>query len=188
MTAPDTLTLLISRHPLPEGWFEPIRQRLPALARVHLFFFDHGLFATGTDFSFLPPGERLHCAHSRRTLQAPTPAGRAGGLYDLGLLIRAGGWMVTLPRVIWPPSPPGPGPVRRVALHLEPPGPRQVEGLRLAAGLAGCDHQVTLLSAAPVPRGLDTDPYLEALHSLGARFAAPGDQPPVTAPEILLAL
>ncbi len=184
----STLTLLITRQLLAPGWFETIHKGLPNIERTHLFFLDHGTFLATADFSFLPPGKRIYCAHSLRTLNAPPPGTNVqrGGLFDLGTLLWESHTALSIPRTIWPHSSTQPlsddqkrNGSKHIFIPLETEGARQIEGLRLATGLAGCNHTVTFCAASPIPPQADTNPYLETLKALGARFVKSNQPKPV---------
>ncbi len=172
----DTLTLLITRQSLPGEWLRGIAALLATIDRLHLFFLDRGTFLASADFSVLPPGRRVYCEHGLRTLNAPPAAApvQRGGLFDLGGLLRESRYALSLPHMTpFPDHCRGqePGSPKKIIIPLARTGDRRLEGLRLATGLAGCDHAVTIITDPPVVRDADTLPYLQTLEALGARFS-----------------
>ncbi|MBF0584926.1 MAG: hypothetical protein HQL80_11940, partial [Magnetococcales bacterium] len=101
----DSLTILLSRKELPENWQESLFERIPRPAQLHLFCLAHATHLLSEDFSALPPGRRLYCAHSHRLMGAPQPAEgspfEAVGLALLGAMVRESQGTVSLPYSHW---------------------------------------------------------------------------------------
>ena len=174
----STLTLLLSRKELPKSWQNTLFQRLPQLDQVHLFLLEQATYLLGEDFSQLPAGKRVFCAHSHRLLQAPPPAKNsifaAGGLANLGEMVRLSHGTLSLPNSHWPRQRDEPS-VKNIGILLAQEPERLKEGIRLAAGLAGCNHEVTLYSpsinhAEVRKRFPEITPLLEALHTMKVPF------------------
>ncbi|MEO5362102.1 MAG: hypothetical protein H7838_00545 [Magnetococcus sp. DMHC-8] len=189
----NIFTLLLSRSELPAGWQETLLQRLPGPSRLHLFCLAGATRLVGDNFSRLPPGRRAYCAHSHHLLGAPQlPAGSpfvAGGLITLGGMVRDSHGIVTLPHACWPVEQGVPG-VKEMGILLGNEREMQKEAIRLATGLAGCHHAVTLYSPlAPAELRLllpETASLLEALLALGAEFKIiSSDDPPGNHPVLL---
>ncbi|MBF0213912.1 MAG: hypothetical protein HQM00_10185, partial [Magnetococcales bacterium] len=77
-----------------------------------------------------------------------------------------------LPALHWPAQPAPESRHKRIAILLDGTDETIVEAVRLGAGLAGCDHRITLCLPGggsmrfPEP----AMPYLDALNALGARI------------------
>ncbi|MBF0272340.1 MAG: hypothetical protein HQL98_09790 [Magnetococcales bacterium] len=173
---PPRITLIITRATLDTGWQERLRTRLGERWQTHLFFMHHGIHQVDQAHwrdRIQPHGTASFCAHGHGLAHGPTPAPgiQPGGLATLGRMIRDSDFTLTLPNLHWPPHP-QPLPHKRIAIRLEGAPDAIVEGIRLGAGLAGCDHRVTLYHDAPLthPFPDPARPYLEALIALGARI------------------
>lgn len=186
----STLTLLFSRGDLPKNWQKEFLPPFSPWDQVHLFLLDQATHMLRTDFSQLPSGKRVFCAHSHRLLGAQ-PATKeskfiAGGLANLGEMVRDSHGTISLPNTHWPTKKGKPG-VKSVGILLGNEPSRQKEAIRLAAGLAGCNHTVTLYT--PMRRTKlqacfpEMAPLLEALQALRATFktasisSLPGNHP-----------
>lgn len=173
----STLTLLLSRRNLPKNGEQTLFHPIPKPSQVHLFLMDQATHRLHEDFSQLPPGKRIFCAHRHRQLQAlPAPKEspfEAGGLANLGEMIRQSHWIASLPNSHWPRQK-GKCGVKSIGLLLGNEPSRQKESIRLATGLAGCNHSVTLYSAKTEAKLRlffpETAPLLDALNSMGAVF------------------
>ncbi|MBF0293830.1 MAG: hypothetical protein HQL96_01460 [Magnetococcales bacterium] len=181
------LTLIVTRATLPDpAWETAITNRLGATWRAQIFFLDQGVrqVADARWSTLQPGGERIYCAHDHAQHHGPPPAPGIlpGGLANLGRMIRESDYSLTLPKMHWPAQPGKQG-VKPVVILLaaDDPQNRLTEAARLAAGLAGCGHHVTLHS--PVTPGplfsLAAAPYLEALQALGGAIAPTSPEAPV---------
>ncbi len=181
-----TLTLLLSQRDLPAGWQEALVWPGHRLARVDLFCLAQATHLLHNDFSALPPGRRVFCAHTHRLQRALHPLDHspfeAGGLATLGGMVRDSHGTVSLPHSHWPREKGEPG-VKDIGIFLGDELDTLREAIRLATGLAGCNHAVTLYSAMePFELRMllpETAPLLNALAALGAEFKmiSPDDPP-----------
>ncbi|MBF0190827.1 MAG: hypothetical protein HQL99_06700 [Magnetococcales bacterium] len=192
--APLRITLIITRATLETGWQERLSARLGEHWQADLFFMHHGIHQVDQPHwrdLIRPHGTASYCAHGHTLAHGPTPAPeiQPGGLATLGRMIRDSDLALTLPALHWPTarlqpqSRPQSQPRKRIAIRLAGPDETLIEAIRLGAGLAGCDHHVTLwqpasLTAAPWPEAARS--YLEALNALGARILP---NPPSAFPE-----
>ncbi|MBF0460698.1 MAG: hypothetical protein HQL87_04805 [Magnetococcales bacterium] len=190
-----TLTLLLSRRELPAGWQAALWQQIPRPEQLHLFCLAQATHLLCEDFSFLPPGRRVYCAYSHRLLGAsPPPEGfpfEAGGLATLGALVRDSHGTISLPYCHWPGARGELG-LKSMGIFLGDELDAQKEAIRLATGMAGCDHAVTLYTPVE-PEALrmllpETDSLLEALMALGAAFKLVSPDTPVGKHAVLLQL
>lgn len=114
----------------------------------------------------------------------------AGGLANLGEMLRDSHWGISLPNSHWPIKKSEPG-VKNVGIFLGNHQKRQKEAIRLAAGLAGCNHMVTLYTPINYRKLLkkfpETAPLLEALQAMHATFKPllTTADPPVSHPVLL---
>ncbi|MBF0178460.1 MAG: hypothetical protein HQM03_00380 [Magnetococcales bacterium] len=172
------LTLIVTRATLPDTWEMVIVNRLGPEWRAQIFFLDQGIHHVAhPSWTTFRPGEaRIYCAHDHARHHGPPPAQGIlpGGLANLGRMIRESDFSLTIAQMHWPTQPGQPG-VKPIAILLNADDTPDLltEAARLAAGLAGCNHRVTLCS--PVTPGplfpLAAAPYLEALHALGGAIA-----------------
>ncbi|MBF0160741.1 MAG: hypothetical protein HQL88_00500 [Magnetococcales bacterium] len=181
-----TFTLLLSQKKLPESWCDTLFQQVPRPTQAHLFCLDQATHLLHADFAGLPPGERLYCAHGHRQLSAPEPPEHspfvASSLVNLGALIRASHATFSIPHSHWSGKTGTLG-VKNIGILLGALQDTQAESIRLATGLAACNHAVTLytpLSPAELRQQLpETATLLEALLALRAVFkTAPSDALP----------
>ncbi|MEO5341014.1 MAG: hypothetical protein H7837_10965 [Magnetococcus sp. MYC-9] len=190
-----TLTLLLSQRTLPPGWYERLMQGRPRPAQVNLFCLAQATHLLGTDFSSLSPGHRGYCAYSHRLLGAPPPGAdspfAAGNLLTLGGMVRHSHLTLSVPHSHWPVAMGEPG-VKKIGILLGDDPDTQRESIRLATGLAGCNHLVNLYSPLEMPelRMLlpETCSLLEALEAMKAEFTLMGTEPPPGTDELLLQL
>ncbi len=171
------LTLIFTQRTLPNGWQAAIDNHLQAPWHAHLFFLDQGVFLVdqieaNPQFS----GEKIYCAYGHSRLNAPQPNTEIlpGGLANLGGMIRASDYTLSLPACHWP-NQSGTTLHKQVAILLNDTPTSQLEAARLAAGLAGCSHKVTLyhpINRPPADFPLAATPYLEAIHALGGTITS----------------
>ena len=153
----------------PESCLDRIQARFSPPSVVHLYFLYQGTLLLNGDYAGLPPGKRIYCAHSHRQFQARPPVNPEilpGGLANLGEMIRASGVSGALPALHWPDRP-ARGVLKRIAIRLAPSGPDLTEGLRLATGLAACNHRIRLHPEGAITETPENRPYLMALRDLG---------------------
>ena len=168
-----SLTLLLSQKDLPKNWQTDLLQLRPLPDPLHIFLLDQATHLLGDDFSRLPPGQRFYCAHSHRQFYAPTPpkhtAFQAGSLFDLGQMIRQSHDTLSLPNRHGSRQNRSLG-VKHIAILLDEEPNRQKETLRLATGLAGCNHRIILYSplneCSLRSRFPDALPLLDALQAM----------------------
>ncbi|MBF0416423.1 MAG: hypothetical protein HQL78_07400 [Magnetococcales bacterium] len=140
--AMQSVTLVVTQSTLGEGDLLRLAPSLAKLDKVHLFFVHRGVGLVGNDFSCFPEGRRVYCAFDHARFSGPASSIQAGGLAVLGHLLHETDGVVTLPHGrVGAPKP------LAVCLDAEPE--LALEGLRLAVGLRGCDHDVTLLADNP---------------------------------------
>jgi hypothetical protein len=174
-------TLLISHHELPKKWLKKTLAQLPGKVDLQVFFVDSGTLLVGKKLAGQHFVNQVYCSYSHRILSGPKPlAGiNSGGLLNLGEMISQSEYTISIPRSI-PPVKPVRSRLKEIGLILDSDSRRGIDGLRVATGLAGCNHRLTLffphdgfpfISGAPQVPGM-ARPYLEALTSLGARFSA----------------
>ncbi|MBF0097773.1 MAG: hypothetical protein HQM04_12610 [Magnetococcales bacterium] len=171
-----TLTVIVSREESPAA--ELLLQSGAWRAQqVHVFCLGPGTHMLGEDYSVWPPGERVYCAHMHQKLAAPPPAAGspfvAAGLATLGRLIRDSQMTVTLSHPHWPPEP-APWGVKQIGILLGEEPDMQLEALRLATGLAGCNHHLTVYTPhEPLQlRALlpEAGPFFQVLAAMKAEF------------------
>ncbi|MBF0624831.1 MAG: hypothetical protein HQL82_08490 [Magnetococcales bacterium] len=183
-------TVLITRdHPLPR-WPTAIPPQLLG-ERVGLFFAGAGTRSALTLPEPPPPwshAPRVVCARAYQDCHGvpPAPPLEAAGLAALGGMIRASRCVLCLPLVCLSLVEAAPGPKDIAIRVLDPPAsPATLEALRLAVGLAGCGHRVTvyLKTAPPGNHWLAVlppaaAPFLELFDPLGISVAQdpPGDR------------
>jgi hypothetical protein len=172
-----TLTLIVSREGSPAAGLALLQSAFWQPEQVHLFCLGPGTRLVTEDFSAWPPGERVYCAHMHQKLAAPPPAVGspfvAAGLATLGRLIRDSQMTLTLAHPHWPPEPAQWG-VKQIGILLGEEPDMQLEALRLATGLAGCNHHITvhtphepLQLRALLP---EAGPFFQVLAALKAEF------------------
>ncbi|MBF0183906.1 MAG: hypothetical protein HQM06_05890 [Magnetococcales bacterium] len=141
------MTVILSQDHLPEDGAQRLCRQGEWPEQVDLFCLAAATRLLQADFSAWPPGERLFCAHNHQQLAAePPPPGSpfvAAGLASLGRLIRDSQVTLALPAARWPETVPTVG-VKDIAIILGEDRCMYFESLRLATGLAGCNHQVTV--------------------------------------------
>lgn len=191
------VTILLSDHNVPKKWLYKALRSLPENLQVQLFFVDSGTLLVGEKLEKYSLGDCVYCTYSHRILQGPPPiAGiAAGGLLDLGAMIGRSEYTISFPRTILPAKPVD-SPLKKIAVILDSDNERGVEGLRIATGLAGCNHRVdvfftidgfSVIDGVPdVPR--QAAPYIEFLTSLGTRFHAPPDSYEVSDYDVLISV
>ncbi|MBF0154229.1 MAG: hypothetical protein HQL64_10860 [Magnetococcales bacterium] len=181
------VTLVITRHEIPATTWAELANRLanqqPAARGVYLFFTGAGSALALTPLPW-PDAGRVVCAaaflQSQGVWPPALPGLTVGGLANLGRLVRESRLTISLPLVNWPTHPGEIGP-KRVAILLgdDLATPEAVESLRLAVGLAGCQHRVTLYRDQGFdgnPSSIDAlfppaaKPYLDFLPELGVTF------------------
>lgn len=156
-----TITLLITRADLPESSLIQLATRLGQESAVELFFVDAGLHWAESelwDRLFLVQ-RRMECVSSRKRLGLPPLAVDTevfgGGLLNLGEMVNHSDRIFTLPHCHWPiqTADHAPRRMKRLALILDHQAdpPIRTETLRIAVGLAGCNHRVTLLHTGDHP-------------------------------------
>lgn len=187
------LTLLCSQKDLPKNWQEDCLRRVSPPTQVHLFLLDQATHLLGEDFSWLPSGKRVFCAHSHRLIQAlPPPENttfEAGGLANLGEMVRHSHMVISFPNCHGPTQRGKPG-IKNIGVVLGQAWDTQKEAIRLAAGLAGCNHKVTLYTpitkAELRVRFPETTPLLEALEFMKVVFkTVPAEASMVDHPVVL---
>ncbi|WP_130471256.1 hypothetical protein [Candidatus Magnetaquicoccus inordinatus] len=172
-----TLTMILSRATLPEACSSMWQSQSWQASRVHLFCLGEATHLLQHDFSAWPPGERAYCAHMQQKLAAPAPPSAspfvAAGLATLGRLIRDSDLTLTLSHPCWPELVPGWG-IKKIAIDLGEEPSMQLEALRLATGLAGCNHHITVHSPhEPIQlRALlpEAGAFFEVLSAMKAEF------------------
>ena len=174
-----TATLLISSDELPKTWLEKVLELLPENVQVQLFFVNTGTRLVGEKLEKHPYGERKFCAHSHRQLNGPKPVAgiHSGGLINLGEMIAKSEYTVSIPHTIIPLRYAS-HKLKKIAIFLDSDIERGVEGFRVATGLAGCKHMVTMFCPGdifPITDGIPqvpdaAKPYLEMLPALGVKF------------------
>ncbi|MBF0369493.1 MAG: hypothetical protein HQL52_08565 [Magnetococcales bacterium] len=170
------VTLLITRDQLPEDTIEKAITGIPEPFsdefQINLFFLDRGVYLADNAFPHLDIRQKIACAHSRNRHHLPPFTGdhpaRDGGLANLGEMIGRSRFTLSLPNLHWP-SAPDDGRHKSILVLL--PDPLHLtEGLRLATGLAGCDHRLTIRHPEGISFPADGKIYQEALTALGSRF------------------
>ena len=190
-----TLTIILSRKDLPTDWYETLFQQVPQPTQLHLFCLAQATHLLHADFSALPPGQRMFCAHGHRLLSAPEPSEdspfTASSLVILGGMIRTSHATLSIPQNHWSGQMGELG-VKNIGILLGNDPDTQKEAIRLATGLAGCNHAVTVYTplAPPKLRRLlpETASLLEALTALQAEFKIISPDAPPGNHEILLQL
>ncbi|MBF0454472.1 MAG: hypothetical protein HQL72_06595 [Magnetococcales bacterium] len=165
-------TLVISQNGPLKRWLDHLHTILPAQVERHFFFVDTGVALIGEQVAGHLPLKGFYCAHSHRLHQGPAPlAGMvSGGLLDLGRMVAKSHATLSLPHTLLPLHYVSDRRSKKIALLLR----QNVEGLRVATGLAGCGHQVTLFHAEPLSSlPEEAEPYLQTLTALNARFLPP---------------
>lgn len=173
---PLPITLLITGATPVAQWSELLATPAARGRPVQLFFLHHGLqqVADPAWHPLLLAGARAaFCAQGHTDHRAPRPlaAIQPAGLATLGQMIHDSALTITLPAIHWPEQPATAG-RKRIRILPALPEATLFEALRLGAGLAGCDHLVTLHTATPLPHPLpnSTCDHVAALHALGARL------------------
>ncbi|GAB0057220.1 hypothetical protein SIID45300_01543 [Candidatus Magnetaquicoccaceae bacterium FCR-1] len=180
MTHPlQSITLLVTRAhfdpPTPDDWQNLPNSRLTPPWRLKLFFLHQAVHLVDRPLwnAWLEAGhEASFCAHDHQTLHGPPPLPgiQPAGLATLGRWIRESSLTLSIPKLTWPRQPGTPG-LKKIAILLNDHKTDHRQSLRLAAGLAGCDHPITLFHATPSPTiPPDATPYHQALLALGAQF------------------
>ncbi|MBF0447852.1 MAG: hypothetical protein HQL67_06590 [Magnetococcales bacterium] len=181
LTRVDRVTVLITDDQLNPGWLDSIKDFFPSTVEIQLFFVYTGVLLVASTQIGSGFKKRLFCGFSHRTLQGPEPLPgiESGGLLDFAQMVAESEFILSVPHTLEP--------VKRTSSRLKEVGVlldaglhRGVEGLRVATGLAGCNHRLTVffpLSSFPFIGGLprvplEAKPYLEALIALNARFTA----------------
>ncbi|MBF0165529.1 MAG: hypothetical protein HQM01_13695 [Magnetococcales bacterium] len=185
---PQSVTLLVTRPRFnpPEGWQDRLSLRLDPPWRFNLFFLHQAVHLVDQPHwhAWLEAGhEASYCAHDHQTLHGPPPLPgiQPGGLATLGRLIRESSLTLSIPHLTWPLQSNTTG-IKRIAIHLDGDADDHLQTLRLAAGLAGCDHPVTLFQATPSqPISPAAIPYHQALLALGAQFRSRSSIDPILA-------
>jgi hypothetical protein len=169
----ERATAIISQYKLPNGWLEQIVALLPENIILEVFFVDSGTLLVDQKPSSSQIKKLLYCSHSHRVLNGPKPVDgiEAGGLLDFGEMVGRSQYLLSIPQTSLPLKPTQ-SRLKEIGLILDSNPVRSVEGLRVATGLAGCNHRMVLFShndilSQPPKEAID---YLEALTMLGAKF------------------
>jgi hypothetical protein len=178
----NIVTILVSQHKLQKKWLDRALESLPKKLRVQVFFVGSGTLLVGENLPKYKFHNLVYCAYSHREFNGPKPIDgmKSGGLLDLGEMISQSQYTISLPKTILPIKPAG-SRLKEIGVVLDPDSQLEIEGLRVATGLAGCNHRVMLFfpvdgfpfiaDGPQVPQ--EAKPYLETLSSLGGRFSAP---------------
>ncbi|MBF0194157.1 MAG: hypothetical protein HQL71_06340 [Magnetococcales bacterium] len=172
-------TILITNHNLEDLWLEKVLKLLPNNINIQLFFVDTATKLVGKNITNIPIVKLVYCAHSHRELKAPKPKANveAGGLLDLGRMVGDSDYFLSLPK-IYKPIKPVTGTKKNIGLVLNENSKQSLEGLRVATGLAGCNHKLTIFYPNNIYHLINNSkktpekakPYLEALTHFGATF------------------
>ena len=189
------LTLLLSQKELPTDWQESLFERIARPDQLHLFCLAQATHLLHADFSALPPGRRIFCAHSHRLLGALHPPAdtlfEASGLVLLGAMVRDSHGTFSLPHSHWSGKRGELG-MKNIGILLGNEPDTQKESIRLATGLAGCNHRVTLYTPLdPVILRMlspESAALLDALEELKATFKIVGPDSPPADHAVLLQL
>ncbi|MBF0614762.1 MAG: hypothetical protein G8237_13765 [Magnetococcales bacterium] len=175
VTPPSLLpaTLVVTRATLPDDWRTLLSRPWLQDRPLQLFFLHHGVqWVAAPVWSFLleKTEEAAFCAQDHNDLHGPPPLPtiQPGGLATLGRMIHHSAITLSLPTPHWPSQPTTRG-SKRIAILFETSREHAMASLRLSAGLAGCDHAVSLFTPDDTPLPAEAQPYLEALNALGAR-------------------
>ncbi len=176
----ELATILLTHDELPKKWFEKAIKQLPKKVGIQLFFTGNGTLLVGENLPKFKFHDLTYCSYSHRKLKGPKPLDgiNAGGLFDLGTLVSESRYVLSIPRSVEEPKQVK-SRLKEIGVILDSEKARGVEGLRVATGLAGCNHRVTLFFPsdgfpfiADVPKvPLEAKPFLETLSTLGARFS-----------------
>ncbi|MBF0610625.1 MAG: hypothetical protein G8345_12235 [Magnetococcales bacterium] len=160
-----TTTLLVTRNQLPPT--------LPHEGVHHLFLLHKGIRLVNHPFSPLPGGQRIYCAFGHSRLNPPLPLTQTtfspGGLANLAEMIQESDTLLCNHRQA---SGLAKG-KKRLGILLSEEKEQRLEGIRLAVGLAGCGHPITLLGVANFAdlhtQLVEAKEYLQALEALSGR-------------------
>jgi hypothetical protein len=178
----ELATILISHHNLPDKWLDKILKLLPNKINIQIFFVDAGTLLVGKKLANRQFDKLVYCAHSHRVLNGPKPlAGvETGGLLDLGKMVEKSHFFLSAPKTFMPINQETAVTTtqKNIGLIIDKNTELAVEGLRVATGLAGCNHKLTIFYPNDVSQLIDNStkipakakPYLEALTQLGAKF------------------
>ncbi|MBF0341332.1 MAG: hypothetical protein HQL95_10285 [Magnetococcales bacterium] len=150
------ITLLITRTTLDTDWRQELDLRLGTGWRAQLFFVHEGIHRVGDPLwtTLLTPGALAsYCAHGHMLAQGPPPTAGIlpGGVATLGRMLTEATHTLSLPSLHWPSRSGAANSRKRIALFADHPDHAGIEALRLAVGLAGCDHRMTLIQPTPWP-------------------------------------
>ncbi|MBF0186347.1 MAG: hypothetical protein HQL50_00305 [Magnetococcales bacterium] len=171
----------------PHRLYGAVRSALPSQEHgVHLFFLHDGVMMVNTPLRDLPVVQKTLCDYSRRQMtgnehhdQVSCPTVTVGGLMNLGTMISASDYCLTLPNTCGEARPfHSPTSHKRLAIILDrkTTSRHATEGVRLAVGLAGTGHAVTLLAPIQEPTttsplvALTARPYLDLFSQLGGEY------------------
>lgn len=144
----QSITLVITRKKLVPGWEAALSSLPEQPSMAKLFFLDEGAYLTNKAVPEMACWETIVCSHSLTQLDLPNPDSdliRLGGLANLGLMLRESTMAISLPHVHVPARATPEG-QKKIAIQGfgQPCGPQMTESLRVATGLAGCNHTVDL--------------------------------------------
>lgn len=175
----SSLTLAVTRNTLDFNKLTETIRVFPSLKTVNLFLMQQGTLLVDASWRTLPAGERVFCAFNHRRHQGPSPAlgMEAGGLASLADMIRRSEVSLSWPHC-HQPTVPAKHANKVIGILFNETKSWAVEALRVATGLAGCNHKLRILRdpahgcpqeelSAILPEATD---YLEVLPALGAFF------------------
>ncbi|MBF0446371.1 MAG: hypothetical protein HQL68_12355 [Magnetococcales bacterium] len=175
----ELATILISHHKLPDKWLDNVLKLLPEKINIQIFFVDAGTLLVGKKLVNIPLVKLVYCAHSHRVLNGPNPLANieAGGLLDLGKMVGKSDYFLSVPHT-FKPIKAVTKTQKNIGITIDKNSKLAVEALRVATGLAGCNHRVTIFYPKEISQLINKSPktpaeaklYLEALTQLGAKL------------------